>query len=243
MIPLTPKAFLEAHKGNKYSIAWNGVHRMKWSETSYTGFDPRINLCQLNHNELIFEADYKADESYKNAYLLDKLKQNLKARGVYYLETSHKGKSNYVWVVLSTNDNRIITEAERKAVLKFFECEGLVFDEALAYLNFVRPIPNAIHWKHNKIEEVIEINQGIALNIDTLNLSIPKPKLNKSEYQRNFWASKINIEVMAKRHGLTLCPECNNPFSFDVSLGKFSCVNCNKSGNIQYFVKILGVEQ
>lgn len=181
---LKQKAWLEDYKGNFYSIGQNGIDIIKWKEDRetknyyYNTFNPAINKISRKKDRLVIEFDTKINgEKNQEAIAknIQEVKEKLEKMNVGYIETTHKGASNYIWVEF----NRELTSEEAKAFLKWIAPEGSEIDLNFSNDNFCFPVMFAIHWKHSNNRELpINWFQGEKIDYDSLNIKITKTKSN-----------------------------------------------------------------
>lgn len=249
MIPTEPFEYLKEHLGCKWSIAEFGKHKRKWSKGPVLTLEDiynnkEINCCQELPNEITLESDYKGEEQYKNQENLDYAENKLQESLASYYISSHKGKSDYIRFRFKTK--RDITPELRLAIIRYFTKPGLLMDEAFFSINYVRPVPGRLHWKHsNQIEKVTKEILGPILDIDKFGIKAPiksKPmKIHSGSmpFLRPMgWALSINIKRMAERRGLLNCPQCDITFNFNEYLGRFSCSKCKLKGGIKDLLKL-----
>ena len=108
------RAWMEDYNGMVYSIAKDETHLMNWATEKRNYFDyvfsPDINLIGEIGNRLKIEFD----GNEKRAKECLEITQNLlKEKGVGFIRSTHKGKSDYLWVEFTRN----LTDEEKKKLL------------------------------------------------------------------------------------------------------------------------------
>lgn len=173
------KAWLEDYKGNFYSIGENGVDKIRWKEDRkfYDKFDPAINKISRKKDRLVIEFDDKLLNGDKDKVKIQKhikaVKKQLESNKWGYIESTHKGASNYIWVEFT----RELTSKEAEEFLKLIAPRGSEIDLNFTRDTFCFPVMFAIHWKHSN-ERELPINwfAGEKIDYDKLGLEITPTK-------------------------------------------------------------------
>jgi len=168
------KAWLEDYKDKFYSKGFNGIELMKWKTERkfYKNFDADINKISRKKDRLIIEFDDKlADNKTKDKEKIEKnlqiVKQKLEENSWGYIETTHKGASNYLWIEFT----RELTTIEAKSFLKWIAPKDSEVDLNFPSDNFCFPVMFAIHWKHSNNRELpIKFFEGNKINYDALDI-------------------------------------------------------------------------
>jgi len=163
------KAWLEVYEGEGiiYSIAAEGKHKMKWSieRKKYKTFQPSINLIGRLPNRTIIEFDDEDKEKAKEN--LEKVYNKLKEMKIGFIRSTHKGKTDYLWIEFSRN----LKDKEVKSFLQWICPENATIDLNFASSRKVFPILYATHWRHSFEREMpIEYFEGEQIDYDSLNI-------------------------------------------------------------------------
>lgn len=195
------RAWLNDYEGLHYSKGLNGKDLIKWEKEkekyvySDKTFSADINKIQRHKSRLVIEFDCENAQGY-----LEKIKTFLKEKGFGYIETTHKGKSNYIWIEFT----RDITDREAKAFLEWIAPEGSVIDLNFANSNFRLPVMFAVHWKHSKNRELpAEFFKGKKCDYDSLNIkSVSGKTKNLNGYNVFEKEIKFNYEAYEPPQGI-----------------------------------------
>lgn len=177
------RAWLQDYKGLHFSIGEGGKDLIFWqkekekyvlNDTTITTptecFDGKYrmpNKCQRHKRRLVIEFDDN-DLSKIPKHIVEK-KEFLKSMGAGYIESTHGGKSNYIWVEFS----RDLTSEEAERFLGYFITNRHdKIDLNFASDNKRFPILFAPHWKYGTVESVVEYHEGEQIDYDSL--KIPK---------------------------------------------------------------------
>ncbi len=190
------KMWLEDYKGLNYSIAVDGKHLMKWKEEpqEYDKFDTAINCIGRKLNRCVIEFDDEENLAKENLELTYK---RLKDLGYGFIRSTHKGKTDYLWVEF----NRNMEDKEIEQFLFWIAPKGSKIDGNFASSKKVFPVLFAVHWKHSYQREMpIEFFEGNQINFDALNLEktrVPKRTIEKEgfEYEtieKNYTEEEVN---------------------------------------------------
>lgn len=57
------------------------------------------------------------------------------------------------------------------------------------------------------------------------------------------WALSINISKMAERNGLTNCPNCRGPLTFNDKVGFYNCSSCKLFGGLKKFAALIAAKE
>jgi len=171
------KAWLKDYEGFGYSIAFNGIHEVKWKTNPRhyfdKVFDSDINCIKELKNRTRIEFDDKNKEGEKDK---EKIKENikktikiLKDKGIGFIQSSHQGASDYLWVEF----NRNLKDKEKEAFLVWISPEGSEVDLNFASSKKVFPVLFATHWKYSFRQEVpIDYFEGEKVDYDKLKINI-----------------------------------------------------------------------
>ena len=168
------RSWLKQYEGKRYSIALEGVDKIKWKETKYSDslFSTEINKVGELKNRLRIEFDDKDDEGNKDK---EKIKEHivairsiLKTHGWGYIQSTHNGASDYLWIEF----NKDLKTEEKKRFLEWINLNNGEIDMNFASSKFVFPVLFALHWKHSDNREMpIEFNKGEQIDYDSLGLT------------------------------------------------------------------------
>ncbi|MEM4270831.1 MAG: hypothetical protein QXO70_01905, partial [Candidatus Pacearchaeota archaeon] len=163
------RMWLKDYEGLNYSIAVDGKHLMKWKtepkQYSDKDYDVRINCIGRKPNRTIIEFDGDESEAKENLEITAK---KLKEYGYGFIRSTHKGKSDYLWVEF----NRDMKDKEIEQFLFWIAPKGSKIDLNFASSNKVFPVLFAVHWKHSYQREIpIEFHEGNQIDFDALKLS------------------------------------------------------------------------
>ena len=164
------REWLKDYEGKKYSIGEEGHHTkdFKWTETSYSDskWMPSINMVGRLSNRLRIEFD--DEEITKIPEHLNQVKEKLKEMNVGYIESTHNGKSNYLWIEFT----KAIKDKEAKAFLEWIAPKGSIIDLNFASSRKVFPCLFATHWKHSLHREMpINFIEGEQIDFAPLNIA------------------------------------------------------------------------
>ncbi len=174
------KAWLEDYRGEGiiYSIAEDKKHKMKWSteKKKYNEFATEINCIGRLPNRTVIEFDDKPEEKAKEN--LEKVYEKLKELGYGFIRSTHKGKSDYLWVEFNKN----MKDKEVKTFLQWICPEEAEIDLNFASSNKVFAVMFAPHWKYSYERETpIEYFEGEQIDYNSLNLKENKDKTSFEE--------------------------------------------------------------
>ncbi len=169
------KSWLEDYLGEGiiYSIAEDGKHKMKWSteRKKYKEFRTEINCIGRLPNRTIIEFDDKPEEKAKEN--LEKVYTKLKELGWGFIRSTHKGKSDYLWVEF----NKDMKDKEVKTFLKWICPKDAEIDLNFHSSKKVFAVMFAPHWKYSfERETPIEYFEGEQIDYNSLNLKENKDK-------------------------------------------------------------------
>ena len=189
------KAWLEDYKGEGliYSIAEDGKHKIKWAteKRKYKEWFPEINCIARLPKRTIIEFDDKDEEKAKEN--LEKVYNKLKELKIGFIRSTHRGKTDYLWVEFTRDMN----DKEIKNFLKWICPENATIDLNFASSKRVFPILYASHWKHSLNKETpIEYFEGEQIDYDSLNIVEDKSPIKiekKGDYLYNTFTKASNI--------------------------------------------------
>lgn len=259
------RKYLEEHKNRRFRIGVteDTINSSPW-ELDYQDSKYRddINMVEINPNELIGELDEeskitkgkKSTQEQRDEWF-NKAIEKMKSESANYCRYCHKGKCDHSHSEL----NRPATPEEKLAILKYyFPKESWEFlDTSLCGIHLIA-CPEAKHWRHGTIKELIEENSGIIINVDNKKFNEFKEEdKNKAAPVKNYLSTGITSEIVrrlkistiAEEHGArrgkgTTNYHCNfhddkHPsLSLDDKRGWFKCHAdcCKKEGNIVDFL-------
>ena len=168
------RAWLKYYTGKKYGFGEDGVYRKDWvwTKSSYQDklWRSSVNLIGRLPNRLRIEFDDKNEVDIPQH--LEKVKKSLQELKVGYILSSHKGKSNYIWVEF----DKQIKDKEATAFLEWVAPKGSTVDLGFASSNRIFPVLYAVHWKHTMNREMpLEYFEGNQINFSSLNIPITTP--------------------------------------------------------------------
>ncbi len=161
---------LFSRQGLRFNVMLNGKPENEWQENyEDSKFEPRINLVERLPCFVVVEFDEPEGEGMKPSEALEETEKLVKKKGWSYLKSSHKGKSDYLWLEFSSpvSDN----EAER--FLKWICPKNARIDTNFSSSVRVFPVLFATHRKHSANREVVlYVREGKKINFSKL--KIPK---------------------------------------------------------------------
>ena len=189
------KAWLEDYKGEGliYSIAEKGKHKIKWAteKRKYKEWFPEINCIARLPNRTIIEFDDEDEKIAKEN--LEKVYSKLKELNFGFIRSTHKGKTDYLWVEFT----RDMEDKEIKNFLKWICPEEATIDINFASSKRVFPVMYATHWKHSYQREMpIEYFEGEQINYDSLEIVEDKSPIiieKKGDYLYHTFIKASNI--------------------------------------------------
>jgi len=143
------RAWLKEYEGLQFGVCIDGKNITYWKNTRYKDnkWNPQINLIGRIPNRTVIEFD--GDEKEAKKYL-DETEKRLKENGWGYIRSSHKGKSDYLWIEFSKD----MKDNEVEAFLKWIAPEGSEIDLNFASSNRIFPVLFAVHRKHSYFNEI-----------------------------------------------------------------------------------------
>lgn len=169
------RAWLKDYEGKKYSKGIDGTDLIKWKNTKYSNdnFETDINKVGELGNRLRIEFD--GDET-KAKEDLEKVYQKLKEKKWGFIRSSHKGKSDYLWVEFTKD----LTQKEKEKFLRWIAPIKSEVDINFSRSSFCFPVLFAIHWKHSNYRELpIEYFEGEQIDYDKLDIKKESGELRK----------------------------------------------------------------
>ncbi len=171
------RAWLIDYEGLIYSIAIEGKHQMKWVTDAKKYQDkfwnPSINCIKGLKNRCRIEFD--GDEMKAKEHL-EQTQKKLKELNIGHIRSTHKGKSDYLWIEF----NRDLKDKEKEAFLVWIAPEGSEIDLNFASSRKVFPVLYSVHWKHSFERELpIEYFEGKQIDFDSLGIKISEQKIRK----------------------------------------------------------------
>lgn len=207
------RAWLLSYENCFYSIAEDGKHKIKWSTKkryySNSLFDSNINMISGKSDRLVIEFDDKTLSGEKDKIRInkniEKVKKTLIDNGWGFIESSHNGSSNYLWIEFT----RDLSYIEKKQFLKLIAPNKSEIDLNFCSSKKVFPVLFAPHWKYGTRELPIDYKIGKKIDFDSLN--IPKnKKLKKKTINQNGFkyetakAIEFSFEVSGENNIKTL---------------------------------------
>lgn len=162
------RAWLKPYEGLNFSIAEDEKHKVKWKTEPKNyknrNWSPSINLINRLPNRTIIEFD--GDDSKAKEYL-EVTSKKLKDMGLGFIRSTHKGKSDYLWVEFT----RPMTDVEVKKFLYWIAPKGSEVDLNFASSKKVFQVLYAVHWRHSMQRELpIEYFEGKKIDFDALGI-------------------------------------------------------------------------
>ena len=160
--------WLEDYEGITFSVAVDGKHLMKWmsepEEYTKKKYETKINCIGRLKNRTVIEFDGNEELAKEH---LETTAKKLKEMNIGFIRSSHKGKSDYLWIEFSRN----VTDTEVKRFLYWIAPKGSEIDLNFAYSKKVFPVLFAVHWKHSYQREMpVEFYEGNQVDYDTLGI-------------------------------------------------------------------------
>lgn len=176
---------LFSNQGLRYTIMFNGIPENPWLD-NYTDekYEPRINLIERLSHVLVIEFDEPLEEGgMKPSEALEKTEKEIKKKGWGYLRSTHKGKSDYLWVEFSSPTS----DEEGKKFLEWICPEGARIDINFSSSQRVFPVLFTAHRKHSQNkEEVLYIKEGKKISFSKLNIPDKIEGKSKTENQNGY---------------------------------------------------------
>jgi len=170
------REWLKEYEGKHYTIAYEEKHKMKWAtdpkEYRNQIWSSEINLIKEleNRTRIEFDGDEKKAKEH-----LEETEKKLKELKIGFIRSTHKGKSDYLWVEFT----RELKDKEKEAFLYWIAPKGSEVDLNFASSNKVFQIMYAVHWRHSFNRELpIEYYEGEKIDFDNLKIPI-KTKIKK----------------------------------------------------------------
>jgi len=178
------REWLKQYEGKKFAIGENRKELIFWKkyEDKYTYYDSRwdekiktikggeisvseVNKIQRHDSIFVIEFDdkmkgVKLKDKSRIASNIEKVKTLLEENGIGYIESTHMGNSNYLWI---EHENKL-SDGEIEIIIKLLSPVGSEVDTNFASSNKRLPVLFAKHWKYNKEEEPIKFFPGLKLN-------------------------------------------------------------------------------
>lgn len=187
------RSWLLDYENLHYSISENGIDLIKWKQDKdkyiyfNKSYQTSINKIQRHPRRLIIEFDDKikgTDQKDKELIKkhLEQVKLQLKDKNIGFIESSHSGASNYIWVEF----NRNMTDQECKKFLLYIAPKESEIDLNFASSNYRHPVLYAIHWKHSNFREMpVDYYPGEQINYDKLNIPKNIQTITKTKTLKN----------------------------------------------------------
>ncbi len=239
------RAWLKRYEGKTFSIGKNKKDLIYWKkeQDKYVYYDSRwderiktikgdqIYISELNkiqRHDSIFVIEFddhiqgtKLKDKSKINSNIEKVKSLLEEFNVGYIESTHMGNSNYIWIEHEDKLN----DKEIEEIIKLLAPIDSEVDTNFASSNKVFPILFAKHWKYDREEVPIKFFKGNKLNNDIIS-KIAKQKgstlqgenINNKGY-KTFKKSEIVKTIQFFRNKLDLAEQIFKiqPYFFDKS--------------------------
>ncbi len=189
------REWLKDYEGMNYSIAFEETHKMKWAtepkEYRNQTWSPEINLIKELKNRIRIEFD--GDEEPAKKYL-EGTQKKLKEMKFGFIRSTHKGKSDYLWVEFT----RELKDKEKESFLYWIAPKGSEVDLNFASSRKVFQVLYAVHWRHSFEREIpIEYYEGDQIDFDSLNIPI-KTKIKKKRVVNKSFEYVTGIKEASK---------------------------------------------
>lgn len=199
------RAWLKDYEGLHFSIGEDKQDRIRWKEEmeKYVYSDKRFgepiicldfryraepNKIQRHPQRIVVEFDgEKAKEFFEET------KTKIKNQGWGYIESSHGGKCNYLWLEFT----RKITDDEARKFLRHLAPAGSEIDLNFANNNFRLPVLFAEHWKYKTREIPVDFFSGEQIDYDFL-FKEGKPETKKNE-QGEYQTFKKSAGIFSRK--------------------------------------------
>lgn len=204
---------LFADKGLRYTIMFNAKPENEWMN-NYTDskYEPRINLIERLENVLVVEFDEPEGEGLKPSEALEETEKRVKKEGFAYMRSTHKGKSDYLWLEFA----KPVSEEEGERFLKWICPKNARIDTNFSSSVRVFPVLFAYHRKHSANKETpLYFRKGN--KVDLSKLEIPKYERVKKgrhiydTFENNTFENVINPEAILLKDFLKGKPEKEKP--------------------------------
>ncbi|HUS50185.1 MAG TPA: phage/plasmid primase, P4 family [Candidatus Paceibacterota bacterium] len=175
------RAWLEDYEGMTYSIAEEGIHKVKWVKDpiKYVDANWQSSINCIKELKKRCRIEFDGDEKLAKEYL-EQTQKKLKELKIGHIRSTHKGKSDYLWIEF----NRNMTEKEKEAFLVWISPENAEVDLNFSSSRKVFPVLYAVHWKHSFERELpIEYFEGEKIDFDSLGIKIDEQKIKKLRKQ------------------------------------------------------------
>lgn len=202
------REWLKDYEGLMYSIALNEKHQISWQNDKHkykdSNWSPEINCIARHPKRLIIEFD--GEEKQAKGYLI-KTKLKLIENKWWFIHSTHKGKSDYLWIEFTKE----ISDKEAERFLKWIAPEGSEIDLNFASSKKVFPVLYAVHWKHSYQRELpIEFYEGEKINYD----SLFKDKKNEQGFEYKTYRKGNQIIVMERFSPVPYAKELMENYKF-----------------------------
>ena len=206
-------AWLKDYEGKKYGKGLDGkmIKGFKWTETEYSNekFETNINYCGRLGNRLVIEFD--GDPNAAKDYL-DETEKKLIELKFGYIRSTHKGKSDYLWVEFTRN----IKQKEAEKFLYWIAPKNSEVDLNFASLRKIFPVLFAIHGKHSTNREIpITFFEGEQIDLDKLGIIFMETPLKK-DVGGYITSIKTDSQILTRRGQIEYFWK-EQPFFYDTS--------------------------
>ena len=192
------KCWLKDYEGKNYSIALDEIHKIKWAKEPKIylnkNWSPEINLIKELSNRIRIEFDGDEIKAKKH---LEETEKKLKELKIGFIRSTHKGKSDYLWIEFTRN----LKDKEKETFLSWIAPNGSEIDLNFASSKKVFQILYAVHWRHSLHREMpIEYFEGKQIDYDSLKLKSKKIKktINKIKTKRKDFEYITGIKEAGK---------------------------------------------
>lgn len=233
------------YEGKKFAIGKNKRDLILWkqNEDSYVYYDSRwdekikdksgkeiaiseVNKIQRNDSIFVIEFDDHLEgtdmkDKSKIMSNIEKVKSLLEENNIGYIESTHMGNSNYIWVQHEDS----LSDKDIESIIKLLAPSGSEVDTNFASSNKRFPILFAKHWKYDREEVPLKFFSGDKLS-NTIISKIAKEKgttsqgesINNNGY-KTFKKTEIVKVIQFFRSKLDLAEQIFNiqPYFFDKS--------------------------
>ena len=160
------REWLKDYEGKKFSKGYDGIDLIKWKNTKYSNRDFSTDINKVGELGNRLRIEFDGDEK-KAKEFLEIVYDKLKEKKWGFIRSSHKGKSDYLWIEFTRN----ITAIEKKNFLMWIAPDDSEIDLNFSSPNFCFPVLFAIHWKHSMNREIpLEYFEGEQIDYDSLNI-------------------------------------------------------------------------
>lgn len=217
------RGWLKQYEKKFFSIGENKQDCILWSKEKekYIYSDKRFNepiLCldgkyraqpnKIQRHNRIFVCESDSEEASK---FTERAKKKLESYGIGFIESSHGGKSNYLWI----ESNRDLTDDEVKKAIVWIMGEDSTADLNFSNSNFRLPVLFSLHWKYNNRELPLTFYEGKKFDFDSLGVGKVKVKKKTSqrqegEYEVSFYEGNTSKKETKERFNVLSLEDLEN---------------------------------